>query len=811
MAQGTKITEIVDVKAYEQLEKLQLELTKTRDLMISLTGEVVKTANATSKATPKEAIDNSQKLTKQTDLLVETRKKEIQQQNELIRAEAALNAATKQYAGSQKQLAAEIDYLIKKRDRLTNATEAERKESARLKDEIDKLNQKYKENASAAQAQQKNIGNYQSVWEGLTGTFAKVGMALGALGGVFAVVKSAMDTNNAASKEFAKVMGGMQSATEAVFRALGNMDFSNFISSVTKAFKAGYEYVGVLRQIQAENRGLSITEEKIKGQLLEQEKIWRDKSKTAEERRIASENMKELNVQLHTEKMVQIDKELKAELNKAAQETGITAKNIKYYMEEERYLASVGGKWNDKYNYIQALRNTEKEYFDQQSEKMIDNTKNWEKAQQELAKYTDTELRLADLGHKLNNLTKDRKDRISELIKSYYAEKNAITEREVAMLRMDNQIKKQATNEGNLAEKTEDAAEKQYIASNAYFFATHALEAQSGVTEQLITNWVEASNKMMNAAKSQEEMTAAMNDFWNATEKFENVTLPWEKASDKDVKDIADQAQKWDDFIEHLKTTSLEAGAEIANNLYGAQVDAKLQKLRDELDDWHNEQLNQLEERKNKGIISEKEYNRQKEQIETEYRRKQRAEKRREAELERDRALFQIAITTAVNVIKEWGNWYLMAAAAAAGIAEAAVVSSKPLPAYYKGVESSPEGFAKVGERGEELGISPDGKVWLTPATETIAYLEKGTKIIPHDKLMDIARGIGATPVTVGSYTDMNMAKIISEAYMRGTMDVVTAIRTQPRDSISITRGGWDHSTITATRRITRINKNIRK
>lgn len=121
--------------------------------------------------------------------------------------------------------------------------------------------------------------------------------------------------------------------------------------------------------------------------------------------------------------------------------------------------------------------------------------------------------------------------------------------------------------------------------------------------------------------------------------------------------------------------------------------------------------------------------------------------KRRQAELDREQALVDIAINTAVAVSKVWGETGLFGIAAevfplAMGAAQAALVLSQPLPQYYKGVESSPEGPAWIGERGTEMRINPDGRLELTPNTATLDYLQKGTTIIPHDQTMSIINNL---------------------------------------------------------------------
>lgn len=132
-----------------------------------------------------------------------------------------------------------------------------------------------------------------------------------------------------------------------------------------------------------------------------------------------------------------------------------------------------------------------------------------------------------------------------------------------------------------------------------------------------------------------------------------------------------------------------------------------------------------------------------------------------EKALEKDRALsarkranaqkaYDIAniITTTASAIMETLETYkgtplayvMAGVVAATGAAQIAAAQSAPIPQFAKGTESSPEGYAVVGEKGHELVIEPSGKKWVTPAKDTITYLRKGSKVIPNDKLMTMVR-----------------------------------------------------------------------
>jgi TP901 family phage tail tape measure protein len=112
---------------------------------------------------------------------------------------------------------------------------------------------------------------------------------------------------------------------------------------------------------------------------------------------------------------------------------------------------------------------------------------------------------------------------------------------------------------------------------------------------------------------------------------------------------------------------------------------------------------------------------------------------RKNAKDERAQAMFNIALNTAQAVVAALripiGGIPLSIAIGAIGAAQLALVASKPLPEFYKGTDNAPEGHAWVGERGRELvKDGKTGKVSVTPDKPTIAYLTKGSVVIPHEK-----------------------------------------------------------------------------
>lgn len=121
-------------------------------------------------------------------------------------------------------------------------------------------------------------------------------------------------------------------------------------------------------------------------------------------------------------------------------------------------------------------------------------------------------------------------------------------------------------------------------------------------------------------------------------------------------------------------------------------------------------------------------------------RRKQNETARKQAIFNKAASVFDIGVNTSKAISKalaispETGGLPFSAIAAAIGAIQIAAVLSKPIPQFEKGVKSSPEGLALVGEAGRELGIDPSGNVTMYDKPQ-VTYLKKGTEIIPNSKV----------------------------------------------------------------------------
>lgn len=119
----------------------------------------------------------------------------------------------------------------------------------------------------------------------------------------------------------------------------------------------------------------------------------------------------------------------------------------------------------------------------------------------------------------------------------------------------------------------------------------------------------------------------------------------------------------------------------------------------------------------------------------------------KQAKINKAIALTEIAISTAKGMARALFDYAfpinlgVAAAVGAFGLAQGVLVARQKVPQFYKGTDSSPEGWAHVGERGTELRINPDKTMELTPPTDTLTYLERGTKIYNARETKSILSG----------------------------------------------------------------------
>ena len=187
-----------------------------------------------------------------------------------------------------------------------------------------------------------------------------------------------------------------------------------------------------------------------------------------------------------------------------------------------------------------------------------------------------------------------------------------------------------------------------------------------------------------------------------------------ERENNKEANDqyINDEKEKSEKIMFYAEKTA-QAVSMIGNALF----DSKKQQISDELDALQKNYTTDADEAKKNGKLK---------LISAEEMAKKQAElKMKQAKMDKEQALFNIALNTAMSITSALAsfpsNVPLAIANGALGAIEFAIAASKPLPKYAKGKKSGGAGhFATIGEHGAETMWVPDNAA-----------------IIPHNKSLD--------------------------------------------------------------------------
>jgi hypothetical protein len=213
--------------------------------------------------------------------------------------------------------------------------------------------------------------------------------------------------------------------------------------------------------------------------------------------------------------------------------------------------------------------------------------------------------------------------------------------------------------------------------------------------------------------------------------------------------DKADQ-ERYDKQVKRLETLAelVRMAAELWSTIAAAMYDSEIAKIenRDKaLSASYDKELKAIELSGKSKAQQEADKRRLEAQTEAQRKRIDRdriAAARKKARADKEADIANIITSTSVavlNALKSFpppANYAMAAFTGAIGLANLARAAAAPLPQFAKGTNSAPGGLAVVSERGQELVIEPSGKKYLTPATESIINLPKGSKVIPNDELM---------------------------------------------------------------------------
>lgn len=168
-----------------------------------------------------------------------------------------------------------------------------------------------------------------------------------------------------------------------------------------------------------------------------------------------------------------------------------------------------------------------------------------------------------------------------------------------------------------------------------------------------------------------------------------------DNVTEAQAKSLNDQLRDYDDFVAKQKQAAQDAADKLIEQQKRVQEVAQLttaigNAFFDIQSNNRDADLAKLQTNYDKQIAAAGDNKVRQAAIEAKYAKDQAKIKRAQTQADKQQALFNIAINTAVAVSKVITQPYLIALAIAVGAAQAAVVASKPLPQFAKGTKSVP-------------------------------------------------------------------------------------------------------------------------
>lgn len=566
---------------------------------------------------------------------------------------------------------------------------------------IQQLDKSLKESDASIGNFQRNVGDYRGAIGDFIGQFPRLGGVVSKFAGpagvisvatgAFNLLKSAMASTQTTGDALEIGIAAWRGTWDRFLRMIATADFSNFIEQLTGAYDAAKELAEVRDEMFEKENSIRLLKAE---QSVEEQKLlmtMRDQTKSDQERIKAGQRYQELvlkNAQLQKKAYEEL---ADAELKNLAAQTGATDENL-----EERK---------------KALREWITEYATADAEKKRIELEALRREKQQI-EATRTYTTLPTGNTVISNLTKEQEARVAEIekllsvaeayntandgiistyvnaqVKALEAESNAIASAQRA-----------ATTTNSLIAKEAKKAEK---------------EAESG-GEQV-------GDKVLEGMKKAFQKSDLSKGFGDLLGKSTKVILPL--ALDLDLKnDLKQGANKLasdsaspikkalglkPEEIQQIESQALQAAGQIFNSIAQLSNEATQRRLQDELDAIDKNAESEkaiLEGKLEKGVISQKEYEKKLAEID-----EQTAERKEQAnkeafEKQKKWNILQALMNAALAITKtfaEYGGtpmaWIMSAITAATTAAEIAVIASQK---YARGGELRGASHAQGGIKG---------------------------------------------------------------------------------------------------------------
>lgn len=238
---------------------------------------------------------------------------------------------------------------------------------------------------------------------------------------------------------------------------------------------------------------------------------------------------------------------------------------------------------------------------------------------------------------------------------------------------------------------------------------------------------------------------------------------------ENDKKQMESEKEKRQRQMELMQQVSslLSTLGEFGDQLFQNKID-QLDEENEANQEAYDKEIENIEKLEESGAISTEEAEARKRAAEDKTKAKEEEIAKRKAELQRKQAIYdkamsiaQVGISTALGIMRTIDQLGLPAAApfvalvAAMGAVQLATILATPIPKYKEGTDYHKGGLAIVGDGGvPETVLTPDGKLYLTPAFPTLTELPIGTKVFPENIYEDEDKYVRSDALTLMDMRD---------------------------------------------------------
>lgn len=359
---------------------------------------------------------------------------------------------------------------------------------------------------------------------------------------------------------------------------------------------------------------------------------------------------------------------------------------------------------------------------------------------------------------------------------------------------------KLAQAEGRDTTELTEAFNKQKLAlDNEYANATVQGQIEALEQEVAVEGLSDEERERLRRELAQAKAQLAQQEAEQEKDAIEAVVEADKKAKEERIKN----AEEW----MQMGAEACEKISGLVSAIYDNQI-AKIDELLEAEQEQYDKEVENIENLAERGAITTEEAEIRKREAAAATAKKQEELEKKKKKLEYQKAVMekansvsQIAISTALGIMKALAmtppNPVMAAFVGAMGAIQIATALAQPIKAYAEGTKGRPHpgGLALVGDADKAEVVMYDGKAWITPDSPTLVDLPKGAEVLPDAEKMTLPavsamryRGNGNGPVIINDYTALEArvatnTKTLAKALKESQRAITSQIKRQTFDA----------------------------